>query len=82
LSITSQINDELDEVLAQGTQQASKSQKDAFDTFVNASATDVTVAPFQGQALLWWSHQSSLNGLKQMAFDVLGTPGELCILDV
>ena len=51
-------------------------EADAFDTYVNASKIDIAGAPFHGQALLWWVHQPPMDGLRQMALDVLGTPGK------
>ena len=51
-------------------------QADAFDTYINAPKIDIAGAPFHGQAFLWWAHQPSMGGMKQMAMDVLGTPGK------
>lgn len=49
---------------------------EAFDTFVDGPPTNITVPPFSGRATVWWAHQGTMNGLKQMALDVLGSPCE------
>jgi hypothetical protein len=72
-----QITDDLDMLLAADSQQSQRhEEEDAFDTYVNAPKIDISVAPFNGQALTWWAHQPSMRGLRQMAIDVLGTPGK------
>jgi hypothetical protein len=55
---------------------------DEFDSFINATKADVKVPLFNDSALVWWAHQPKLGGLRSMALDVLGTPGEFERLDV
>jgi hypothetical protein len=70
-----QILDELDNILAASSQKE-KEENDEFEVFVEGPKTDIMVAPFNGQALVWWAHQPSMNGLRRMAFDLLGIPGK------
>jgi hypothetical protein len=54
---------------------------DKFDSFINAPKADVKVPPFNDSALVWWAHQPKLGGLRSMALDILGMPGEFQRLD-